>query len=160
MADSQQRSAAAIWRQSQIPVIYRRGRGLPLMVRLPYSPDNFDWLRNENRRKPEYDRQYKCWYVPSSWFDDLIRRTLQKFGRVYVIQPFRALEKCAPACWNAQGFECECSCLGMNHGSSASGNWWIISETFAMRWHERELACRLIERRPPPAQLTSLVTGS
>jgi hypothetical protein len=150
MADSQQRSAAEIWRQKQIPVIYRRGRGARLMVKLPYAPDNFDWLRDDNRRKPEYDGQYKCWLVPSSWFDAIIRRTLQRFGRVYVIQPFRAFEKCAPACWNAEGFECECSCLGQNHGSSVSGNWWVISETFAMRWQDRELACRLIVR--PPAQ--------
>lgn len=152
MADSQERSAAEIWRQRRIPVIYRRGRGMPLMVKLPFAPDNFDWLRNDNRSKPEYDKQYKCWYVPNSWFDDLIRRLLERFGHVYVIQPFRALEQCAPACWNATGFECECSCMGQNHGSSAPGKWWVISDTFALRWHDRELACRLLKRGPSHPQ--------
>jgi len=147
-----ERSAASIWRQREIAVIYRRGRGIPLMVKLPYSPDNFTWLRAEKHRKPEWIKQFKCWEVPIAWFDDVILRALKRFGRIYVIQPFRALEKCAPACWNARAFQCECSCLGKNHGSFPAGNWWVISETFAMQWQGRELACRLIERRPAGSQ--------
>jgi hypothetical protein len=147
--EAQDQTAAAIWKQTKIPVLYRRGRGIPLMLKLPYSRDNFDWLRNDSHRKPDWNARYKCWEVPNAWFDDVIRRSLQRFGRIYVIQPFRALEKCAPACWNAKGFECECSCMGKNHGSEIpSGNWWVISETFAMQWQGRELACRLVEARP------------
>jgi hypothetical protein len=37
--------------------------------------------------------------------------------------------------------------MGQNHGSHVSGTWWVISETFAMRWQGRELACRLIVKR-------------
>ena len=72
-----------------------------------------------------------------------------RFGRVYVIQPYREFEKCAPACWNATGFTCECSCMGKNHGSMPGGRWWVVADTFAIQWQGRRLACRLIERAAP-----------
>jgi hypothetical protein len=138
---------AAIWKQPEIPVVYRQGGSAPLLIHLPYKPDNRSWLKGDRRRKLVWNPQDTCWEVPRSRFDDVITRCLHRFGRVYVIQPYRVLEKCAPACWNARGFECECSCLGKHHGSQQpSGNWHIISETFAVRWHDRQLACRLIER--------------
>jgi hypothetical protein len=141
------RDAAAIWRQSAIPVAYRPG-GAPLLVKLPFAADNADWLRNGKRTKPEWVKRFKAWEVPRSWFNDVILRVLQRYGRVYVIQPFRELEKCAPACWNAQGFECECSCMGEHHGSQGAGaGWFVVSETCAVRHGERVLACRLIETR-------------
>jgi len=145
------KNAAAIWRQTKIPVIYRQGGSEPLMIRLPYAADNRTWVKGDHRRKPEWIAKFHCWETPKSWFDNVIARSLRKFGRVYVIQPHRVLEKCAPACWNAKGFECECSCMGANHGSqSPSGKWRVISDTFAVQWHDRQLACQLIEQ--PPAQ--------
>jgi len=141
------RDAAAIWRQSQVPVVYRQGGSKPLMVKLPFSPDNRLWLKNDRQRRPKWDERFKCWQTPMAWFDDIIGRCLVRFGRVFVVQPFRASEKCAPACWNAKGFECECSCMGANHGSQdPGGGWHVVSDAFAMIWRERELACRLIER--------------
>jgi hypothetical protein len=39
--------------------------------------------------------------------------------------------------------------MGVNHGhGNPSGNWRVISETFAFRWHDRRLACRFIEHTP------------
>ncbi len=139
---------AAIWRQPTIPIVYRRAGSNPLMVRLPYAEDNKIWLRNGNHRQPEWDNQFKCWLVPKSWLNDITTRLLQRFRKTYIIQPYRAQEKCAPACWNAQGFECQCSCMGANHGSQSSGGGWhVVSDTFAVRWHDRELACRLLEAK-------------
>lgn len=141
------KNLAVIWRQTQNPVVYRQGGGKPLMVKLPYAPGNGDWLRNDQHRKPEWVKQYKCWETPKAWFENVVRRTLQRYDRVYVIQPYRAQEKCAPACWNATGIECECSCMGANHGSgSPLGKWHVVSDTFAVQWHDRQLARRLIER--------------
>ena len=130
-----------------MPVVYRQGGSEPLLVRLPYASGNGGWLRSDHRRKPEWVKQYKCWGTPKAWFEDVVRRLLQRFGRVYVIQPYRTQEKCAPACWNATGVECECSCMGANHGSgNASGRWHVVSDTFAVQWRNRQLACRLIQR--------------
>jgi hypothetical protein len=139
--------AASIWNQTTIPVVYRRGGAEPLMIKLPYAPNNGEWLRNDQRRKPEWISQFKCWNTPKSWFENVVRRLLIRFSRVYVIQPFRVQEKCAPACWNATGIECECSCMGAHHGSgNPSGKWHVISETFAVQWQNRQLACRLFEQ--------------
>jgi len=146
---TQDANARAIWKQKVVPVVYRVGSGIDLLIKIPYSPDNFTWLRDDNRRKPSWNKQYKCWETPSTWFNDVVERILQKYGKVYVIQPYRVLEKCAPACWNARGFECQCSCMGENHGSQAPGRWFIISETCALSWQNRELACRLLEKNRP-----------
>lgn len=82
-----------------------------------------------------------------AWFGPLIRRCLQRYGRVYVIQPLNHSEVCASSCWDAKGDECQCSCYGTNHGGGRpAGAWKEISEAFAVQWSQRELACQLIVR--------------
>lgn len=134
-----------VFAQSKVPVLIRRGKGYQLLVRLPYDLMNRGWLRISGTRHPEWDDKRKQWEVPAAWFDDLVRRCLAKFGRVYVVQPYREQEKCAPACWSAKGEECQCSCMGLNHGSDRpGGNWRVVSDAFATSWGERHLACRLL----------------
>ena len=135
----------AIWTQSETPVVFKQQRPEPLLVRLPFSTDNYTWLRGNNRRKPAWDGRRKRWETPVSWFDDLILRLLKKYGKTYVVQLHKEQQKCAPACWNAAGFHCECSCMGQNHGSGhPGGKWHEVSETFAFSWGERKYACRLL----------------
>lgn len=136
-----------IWRQNSVPVIYRQGGSKPLMIHLPYAKGNKDWIEEGHRNKPAWNQKYKCWQTPKAWFNDLITRSLSRYGRVYVIQPYREQEKCAPACWNAVGHECQCSCMGENHGSQGpNGKWLVVSDAFATRWHEKKLACRLMTK--------------
>lgn len=136
-----------IWTQQKIPVIYRKGAGHPLLVRLPYKDDNRIWLRNYRRTKPDWDNEKRHWEIPKAWFNDTVDRSLRRWGQVYIIQPHHEHEKCAPACWNATGHECQCSCLGANHGSQQNGGgWFVASDTFAVKWHASELACRLLTR--------------
>ena len=66
---------------------------------------------------------------------------------VYIIQPYREQEICARACQEAQGHECQCSCMGANHGIGNDGSWFEVSDKFSTRWGERELACRLLTAR-------------
>ncbi len=138
----------AVWKQTVTPVLFRRpGKGHKLLVRLPFRADNRFWLSEGRRMHPIWDGAGKRWEVPQAWFNDLVSRCLTRFGEVYVIQPFREQEVCAPACWNALGEECQCSCMGKNHGmNSPAGRWKVVSETFATRWDDEEIACRLIRR--------------
>jgi hypothetical protein len=62
-----------------------------------------------------------------------VDRSLAKYSKVYIIQPYREHEKCAPACQNAIGHECQCSCMGLYHGAGNDGSWFEVSETFATR---------------------------
>lgn len=137
-----------IWNQKRVPVVLRRtGKGECLRVRLPYGKDNRKWLRNGRRIAPEWNAEKACWELPKAWFNDFVDRSLAHFGKVYIIQPYREQEKCAPACQNALGHECECSCMGANHGAGNDGSWFEVSDTFATRWGQRELACRLLTAR-------------
>jgi len=134
-----------IWYQERIPVVFRQGNSKPLLVHLPPSPDNREWLKADHRKQPKQIQQYKCWGTPNSWFKDIIKDALEKYRSVYVIQTYRTHQKCAPACWNATGIDCECSCMGENHGSgNPIGKWYIVSDTFAVSWGEKQYSCRLI----------------
>jgi hypothetical protein len=134
-----------IWNQNKIPVVLRRGKkGHRLRVRLPFSNDNRNWLRDGRRTSPVWVSERKYWEIPTTWFNNFVERALQKHGKLYIIQPYREQEKCAPACMNALGHECQCSCMGANHGAGNDGSWFEVSETFATRWGGQYLACRLM----------------
>lgn len=135
----------AVWRQTLIPVIHRQtGKGQKLRVRLPFAQDNRRWLQVSGRVSPEWVVAEKHWELPKAWFNDLVDRALEKYGKVYVIQPYREQEKCSPACQNAIGHECQCSCMGRYHGAGNDGSWFEVSDTFSTRWSDEELACRLM----------------
>ena len=102
-----------------------------------------EWLRDDRRAKPTWNVQFKAWEIPTVWFDSVIKLALKRYREAYVIQLYREHQKCAPACWNAEGFHCECSCMGENHGGShPGGNWYEVSETFAVSWGVQRYSCR------------------
>ena len=136
------------WNQKSIPVVLRRsGKGEDIRVRLPFSKDNKLWLRNDRRRRPSWNSTHKCSELPKAWFNDLVDRSLHRWGKIYIIQPYREQEICAPACMNAKGHDCQCSCMGANHGQGDDGSWFSTSDAFAARWGDRELACRLMQKK-------------
>lgn len=138
----------SVWNQNLIPVVLRRsGRGERIRARLPYAEDNRDWLRHSRRTEPTWINGYQCWEFPKSWFNDFVDRALRRFGSIYVVQPYQEQEICAAACRNALGHACQCSCMGANHGAGDDGRWFEVSDTFAIRWGERKLACRLLVAR-------------
>lgn len=142
MKDSRLRE---VWLKADPPVIFRRNGSKPLLVRLRYFPDNFRWLRDEKRHKPNWNCRYKCWGTPVAWYDWLAGCLLKRFGATYLIQLYREQQKRAPACWNAQELHCEHSCMGEKHGSGQpDGFWQEISETFAFKWGPKRYACRLL----------------
>ncbi len=137
-----------VWNQLQIPVALRRtGPGERLRVRLPFATTNREWLQDGRRTAPAWNAKDKYWELPKKWFDDFVNRSLDKYGKVYIIQPYREQEKCAPACQNATGHECQCSCMGQHHGAGNDGSWFEVSDTFATRWGDREIACRLLTKK-------------
>lgn len=137
-----------IWNQKSVPIVIRETkRGRQHRVRLPYSQENRVWLQNGRRLHPGWNSRLRYWEIPKSWFNDFVDRALRRYGNVWIIQPHRKLEVCASACQNAQGHECQCSCLGANHGSGNDGSWFEVNDAFAIRWNSDEWACRLLERK-------------
>ena len=133
------------WIQARFPVLFQRQRPAPLLIRLPYASNNKVWLRNNERSKPNWDKVHRAWEVPQAWFERTIRLSFSKYQACYVIQLYRDKEVCAPACWNAIGADCECSCMGSRHGSGKpSGSWYEVSETFAVMWGVQRYSVRLL----------------
>ena len=134
-----------VWNQEQIPVVLRRtGKGQRLRVRLPYAEESRQWLQNGRRTSPIWIGSEKYWELPKAWFNEFVERSLGKYCKVYIIQPYREQEKCARACQNATGHECQCSCMGLYHGTGNDGSWFEVSDTFSTRWGGQQLACRLM----------------
>ena len=144
MADNVQQ-IQRIWNQERTPVVMRRKRqGERPRVRLPFAKDNRTWLNTVGKSSPTYVKLDTYWEIPATWFSSFVNHALKRYGKLYVIQPHNQQEKCAPACMNAEGHECQCSCLGANHGQGNDGSWFEVSETFATRWMGTQLACRLM----------------
>lgn len=140
-----------VWRQEKIPVILRRmGKGERLRARVPLdlSPA-YTWLEKLGRHRPLWSgRDGYYWELPKAWFDDFVNASLDRFGQVYIIQPYREQEMCSASCRHAVGHECECSCMGANHGSGNDEGWFDVTDAFSTKWGEQELACRLLTARP------------
>lgn len=149
--------AVAIWRNGRVPVIFKPDKSEPILVRIPFTTDNREWLLGSGRRI-QWLNDYKAWELPVSRFSELVRLALARYGSVYLIQAFRRLQKCAPACWKAEGPDCECSCMGENHGTGRALEY-EVSDTFAFEWGKRQLACRLLKRRSMAAGV-SLPSGA
>lgn len=140
------------WAQPDIPIIVRSGiKGDKLTARLPYRPDNRQWLNGlaTGNRRPtiRWAHFEKSWKLPLNWLNRFVDGALVRYGRVYVVQPYREMEKCAPACRNAVGHDCQCSCMGANHGTGDGDGWFDVSDTFSFRWGPQEAAIRLMTRR-------------
>lgn len=138
-----------IWNQREVPVIIRRpDKEKRHRVRLPPSDKAGEtWLRGDRRLYPQWIVSLRCWEIPKAWFNDFVNRSLERYGKVYVIQPYKEQEKCDRRCLEAKGHECQCSCMGANHGAGDDGSWFFVSDTFACRWTEGYFACRLMEKK-------------
>ncbi|MGR3436381.1 MAG: hypothetical protein ACU0CO_16070 [Shimia sp.] len=140
------------WAQARVPIVVRSGmKGDKLTARLPYREDNKRWVYGlaPGTRRPQvhWTRPEGAWKLPVGWFNRFVDGALERYGRLYVVQPFREIEKCAPACRNATGHECQCSCMGANHGVGDGGGWFDVSETFSFRWGPRQAAIRLMTKK-------------
>jgi len=144
----------ANWRQRKLPVILRQGHH-PLMVKLPGNPNDVmwrvsagHWLKAGRRNSPKWNHRYRCWEVPQAWLNSVVQQVLHGFKKMYLIQPYREQEKCAPSCFNAKDHDCQCSCMGAKHGQGGpEAGKFVVSDTCASRGGEAYLACRLMELR-------------
>jgi len=146
MDSGEEEKLVDVWRQDTTPVIFRQGKGFPLLVKLPATLNDDFWILYSKRSLPSRDVQYNCWKIPKSWFSNLVERLLKRCGQLYIIQPYNENEKCCYACQNAIHHICECSCMGANHGSlNIDNEWFSVSEAFVASRKERLLACRLMQ---------------
>ncbi len=147
MENANRNEIEIVWKQGKIPVIYRPPKTGDILIRFPNLPISEKWLNEGRKKKPILvnDVIPIYWKFPRSSFNIMVNRILVKYRSLYIIQYYNAQEKCASKCQNAEGFECECSCMGKYHGdSNPKGKWYHVSDTFATQWKGQSLAYRLL----------------
>ena len=149
-------NARKAWNQKQFPVILRRkkqaGKNPKLRVKIPPGANAYFVLRGESRRshEPIRNTEGNYWELPYSRLNELVEILAKKFGSVILMQPVRHKQVCAKACMEAMGFECECSCLGENHGSrNMDSSWFEINDTYAVNYGEDEVSVKVISNKTP-----------
>ncbi len=147
----QKERLSQIWKQTAVPVILRRdGFHEKLRVRVPEGATSSRWMNALGKSHANWMvAEGGYWELPKGWFNSFVNAALDRYGKLYVIQPYREQEKCARRCMDASGHECSCSCMGRNHGAGMNASWFEVSDTFATRWHDRAIACRLMVSKSP-----------
>ena len=144
----------SLWKEVKMPILYRQGRGMRLKLRLSrpdqhvselWPSDEYRFLFRKKHHKPKWEFTKKHWELPYSWLDFVTKHIVSQKGALYLIQPCNSLQVCSRSCQEAQGFECECSCMGAQHGSNnIDFGWFEITDCFAVKSEGNELSCRLI----------------
>jgi hypothetical protein len=121
---------------------------------LPKGENFFQWLENtedflrgkKGRRIPRSIGD--DWICPVSWFDRLVKDILERYGETYVIQKIKG-ERCAPSCRDSKRADCECTCLGKNHGSGQpEGRWYDeVGEARVIQVGEERFSIRLLSKK-------------
>lgn len=148
-------NAKEAWQQFEIPVIVRtrkrEGKNPRLRIRLPNHPDPFALLKgpNKNNRNPIELQKQHYWEIAYGRLNEIVETLAKTFGQVILIQPVREKLVCARKCVEASGFECECSCLGENHGSQHMDSaWYEIDDTYAVSHGEEYASLKIISPKP------------
>jgi len=132
-----------VWLQNTIPVIQRPETG-KLKIKPPGNLFYHEWIHRPKKHTPIWINNY--YEVPASWLSWLVRTCLNQYGQVWIIQPYNDKEICSTSCQNAKGFECQCQCLGENHGQGddGGGGWYEVSDALKIRWSGKYVAARLL----------------
>lgn len=146
--------AKKAWNQSEVPVILRRkkqaGQNPKLRIRLPVKGYHFQILKGANKHShnPVHVAKGNYWEVAYNRLNELVRILATHYGKVILMQPVRHKQVCARACMEASGFECECSCLGENHGSNnMDSSWYEVDDTYAVRYGGEDVSLKIISAK-------------
>lgn len=126
--------------QPILPCIYRPTGTERLRVSLPFDLRNRSWIHSVigDRARPTYSKQNRYWLIARDHFSKLVEALLDRYGRVDVLAEFTTTEVCDTRCQNARGTDCQCTCLGNNHGGGQWGGWFQIGDTTLIS-HDRQL---------------------
>jgi hypothetical protein len=93
---------------------------------MPYRLGNRAWLHEElgDRVRPEWNRHDKRWELARQHMRVLVEALAQRFGSVEVSIDFRNGSRCDVRCRDAEGDDCDCQCMGENHGGAAYWRAW------------------------------------
>ncbi|WP_236652527.1 hypothetical protein [Streptacidiphilus neutrinimicus] len=115
-----------------LPTVHRPVGTARLRIRMPYAPDTRAWWHDQlgDLIRPAWNREMKCWEIARSHMREVVEALAERFGAVEVALDFRNSSRCDVRCRDAEGDDCDCQCLGENHGGAAYWRAWIqVGET-------------------------------
>jgi len=112
----------------QRPRVYRAVGANRVTCQIPYEGgSNRRWIHEAlgSQIRPEYNRQTREWEIARAHLLTLVEALAERFGEVDVLLEYSTTQKCDRRCREAQGDDCECSCLGEHHAGGMYMNGWI-----------------------------------
>lgn len=98
-----------------------------LWVWMPYQGgSNRLWIKEAlgTRTRPEWNKPAGRWEIARPHLKPVVAALIDRFGEVDVYLEFLAAERCDTRCVEAAGDNCECSCMGENHGGAGYWRRW------------------------------------
>ena len=93
-----------------------------VVAKIPVRKGNLRWLREAVRvRSPRLDGDR--WHLPRNCLVKLVIAGIDRYGYVVVWRDMSRLSRCTRKCLEAEGIECDCSCMGENHGAGVDDGW-------------------------------------
>lgn len=129
------------------PQVFRPVSGR-IQVRLPYSNDNRQWLKDALGAgiRPTWEKEKRYWTLARGHLVVLVQELVERYGVVEVALDYSTSEQCDTRCQKAQGLDCTCSCLGANHGGAQGiQRWTQVGETTLVSSNRRRVI-RMVTR--------------
>lgn len=110
---------------------------------MPNARGNREWLRDVcgPGTRPDWDKPTRTWRVARPHFRKVISALVARHGVIAVCVDIVVTRACGSWCRDARGDECDCSCLGENHGSGTwTAGWvpvsdeWVVENQLVRRW--------------------------
>lgn len=115
-----------VWR----PVVGR------VVIKMPYAPGNRAWLKDVlgDRIRPTWNKDLGRWEIARNHFGSVVEALADRLGRIDAYMDFTCIERCDSRCKAARSRECNCVCLGKNHGQGGvTHGWKLVSDTLEIK---------------------------
>lgn len=115
-----------------IPTVYRPASTGRLVVWMPFDRRNRSWLHEQlgDYIRPDWNKRTGHWEIARPHMRAVVEALVNKFGTVKVTIDTRAVSKCDTRCRDAEGDDCDCQCLGENHGGADYWqSWFEVGDT-------------------------------
>lgn len=111
-----------------IPTVYRPAGSGRITVRMPYALGNRAWIHHNlgSGIHPVWNTTDKRWELARNHLRATVEALVERFGIVDVVIDSYAVTRCR----DAVGDDCDCQCVGENHGGAAYWkHWHAVGET-------------------------------
>lgn len=90
-----------------------------VIAKIPPRKGNRGWLHKTlSIRSPQLEDDR--WHLPRNCLVKLVTGAVDRFGHAVLWRDVTSLSRCTSMCLDAQGMDCQCSCMGEHHGTNSN----------------------------------------